>query len=370
MRPKLLFVDDEPNVRRGLQRMLWDYAEEWDIRFACDAAEALLMMDTEPFDVLVTDHNMPGASGIELIEKVQAIPDLADIPIIMLTGCNDRTLKRRALDAGATDLLSKPIDQEDLLARLNSVIRLKKSQDQLAAKNEELETLVRERTRQLEESRLEVVWRLSKAAETRDVETGNHTLRVGFYSQITAHALGLDQDFQEAILLAAPLHDIGKLAIPDEILQKQGPLTAAEFELMKTHTTIGHQILLAKYSPPKSYNLDFGGKSVGRSPFIEMAARIALQHHEKWDGTGYPSQLSGENISLEARIVAVADVYDALRSARPYKPAMSEEQAIEVLQRGKQKHFDKPAVEAFLDSLQTVRGIALDLADEFEYVAA
>lgn len=370
MKPRLLFVDDEPNVRRGLQRMLWDFVDVWDIRFACDAAEALLMLGSEPVDVLITDHNMPGASGIELIEKVQAASQWADIPIIMLTGCNDRTLKRRALDAGATDLLSKPIDQEDLLARLNSVIRLKRSQDQLATKNAELETLVRERTKQLEESRLEVVWRLSKAAETRDVETGNHTLRVGFYSQITAHALGLDQSFQEAILLAAPLHDIGKLAIPDEILQKQGPLTAAEFELMKTHTTIGHQILLAKYSPPQSYNLDFGGKSVGRSPFIEMAARIALQHHEKWDGSGYPSQLSGESISLEARIVAVADVYDALRSARPYKAPMSEAEAIAVLSKGKGRHFDVHAVEAFLDSLHVVRGIADDLADEFEYLAA
>lgn len=364
MKPALLFVDDEPQVRRGLSRMLWEFSDEWDCLFAEGAEEAIKILLEQHVDVLITDHNMPGMTGLELIVALRERPEFTSIPIIMLTGCNDRTLKRQALATGANDLLTKPVDQEDLLARIRSVLRLKAYQDELANKNHELEDLVRLRTIELEASRIEVVWRLAKIAESRDVETGFHTMRVGYYARAIAETLGQTEAFQETLMLAAPLHDIGKLAIPDLILQKPGALSPEERAIMETHCEAGYQILKAKYRPPAVHSLLAGAQQlVGISPFIEVAACVALQHHERWDGTGYPNRLSGEEIDLNARITAVADVYDALRSSRPYKAAKTEAETLAIMSEGAGSHFDPTVFRGFLQCMPLIRTIERDLAD-------
>ncbi len=361
MRPVILFVDDEPNVRKGISRMLWDQTERWDCRFAEDAESAYTQMSVEPIDVLVTDHNMPGTTGMELIRRVRSKAEWESIPIIVLTGCNDRNLKRQALEIGATDLLNKPVEPEDLMARLQSVLRLKALQDYLAQQNSHLENLVRERTVQLERSHLELVLRLSKAAEIHDADTGNHTLRVGYSSRLIAKALGFDQSFMDLILLAAPLHDIGKLGIPDAILKKNGPLTGHERHVMQQHCQIGHDILASPCLLPDCVNADPEMVSSLSSPCLSLASAIALQHHEKWDGSGYPNKLSGDEISVAARIVAVSDVYDALRSQRPYKLPLNEAAAISALVSASGTHFDPMIVEAFLEVRSKVERVTREL---------
>lgn len=370
MKPTILFVDDEGGVRRGIQRMLWEMEEEWHLLFCESGEEALMTLYREHVDVLVTDHNMPGMTGLELIEEVRKYDCYASIPIVMLTGCNDRTLKRQAIDSGATDLLHKPAEPEDLIARIKSVLMLKASRDALSSQNERLERLVAERTRQLEYSRFELVLRLSKCSQIHDFETGNHNLRVGLYSKILASNLGLDREYQETILLAAPMHDIGKLAVSDTILRKPARLDPEEMEAMRTHARIGHELLSEEVT--LNFELDsvpFGFQE-GVSPFMKMAGIIALQHHEKWDGTGYPQGLKGEEIDISARIVALADVFDALGSTRPYKKAFPHEQVIELIYEESGKHFDPSVVEAFGDSLPELERIRQRLGDEPTPLAA
>ena len=366
MIPVILFVDDEGNVRRGIQRMLWAFEDQWQIEFVDGAKPALEYMEANPVSVVVTDHNMPGMTGLEFITQIRSRPEWKSLPVVMLTGCNDRVLKRNALEAGASDLLSKPIDQEDLVARLISLVRLKAAQDKLEQQNLSLERAIEERTRQLEQSQYEIVFRLSKAAEVHDVETGNHTLRVGFSSQLVAVTLGLPRDFQTKIVLAAPLHDIGKLGVPDRILQKEGPLTPEEREIMQQHCVVGHRMLTESFRLPRFFELESVAGEIQSSPFIEMASQIALQHHEKWDGTGYPYGKAGEEIDLAARIVAVADVYDALRTKRTYKPSFSEDESVQILRKDAGSHFDEQVVEAFLDCLPIINSITEELADPAE----
>ena len=370
MKPTILFVDDEGGVRRGIQRMLWEQEEEWNLLFCESGEEALMTLYGEHVDVLVTDHNMPGMTGLELIEEVRKYECYSAIPIVMLTGCNDRTLKRQAIDSGATDLLHKPAEPEDLIARIRSVLMLKASRDALATQNERLERLVAERTRQLEYSRFELVLRLSKASQIHDFETGNHNLRVGLFSKILARNLGQDREYQDMILLAAPMHDIGKLAVSDTILRKPAKLDAEEMEVMRTHARIGYELL----SEPVTIEFELEhvpfGFQVGVSPFMKLASTIALQHHEKYDGTGYPQGLKGEEIDLAARIVALADVYDALGSARPYKVAFTPEKVIEMIYEQSGKHFDPQVVEAFSDSLPEFNKIQKRLSDENSQLAA
>ena len=364
MKPHILFVDDEPNVRRGIQRMLWEYEEEFTAEFCENADQALEYMLTHQVDAVFTDHNMPGKTGLEFLQEIKRMGKWPNLPLVMLTGNNDRNLKREALESGATDLISKPVEPEDLLTRIRNMVRIKGFQDELALQNQELERIVKQRTRQLEASRIEVVWRLSKAAETRDVETGLHTMRVGYYATAVARALNRDTDFCDHLLLASPLHDIGKLGISESILQKQGPLTPEERTEMQRHCQIGFEILRSKFSPPRLENLAVLNLPTETSPFIDMAAVIALQHHEKWDGTGYPHRLQSDEIYLGARITAIADVFDALRSARPYKAAFSEDKAVGIIREESGKHFDPHVVQAFLDSLGTIRQIQSELADE------
>ncbi len=351
---RLLFVDDEPNVLEVLRRLLDLCGEPWEGVFCTGVADALDALRREAFDVIVSDIRMPKKDGIALLEAVRGDEALSRIPIIILTGEGDRTLKRRVLDLGATDLLNKPVGREDLIARLRSAIRIKEFEDHLANQVEVLDGLVRERTRQLEKSHREVVWRLAKAGEFRDDQTGNHVARVAWCSYILARRMGRNGGFAELLFLTSPLHDIGKIGVPDKILLKEGPLTPEERAVIETHTEIGESILrqppksimMAAQAIPNGYTTD---DEALPSPLLQMATVITRSHHEKWDGSGYPDGLAGEDIPVEARMVALVDVYDALRSKRPYKPAMSNEEAVAILQKGEGSHFDPRMLESFLD---------------------
>ncbi|MBN1824876.1 MAG: response regulator [Candidatus Eisenbacteria bacterium] len=371
---RILFVDDDRYFLDGLNRTLRSERHAWEIVCAESAAEAMNRTDRIPFDAIVTDINMPGMNGLDLLRALRDREATRDTPVVILTGRAERDLKRRALDLGATDLLNKPIEREDLIARLRSVIRLKEAQDELKERNRLLDEKVRERTRELEESRLEIILRLAKAAEFRDRETGNHVIRVGCYSRILAEELGEDRDFAEAIFLAAPLHDIGKIGIPDAILNKPGPLTAREAIVMRRHSSIGADLLLRD---PLAFDRISGQHDANRFrradrsgiPILRIAAAVTRSHHERWDGTGYPDGLRGESIPLSARIVALADSWDAIRSVRPYKPARSEEETIAILRAETEAQFDPRVVEATLSAVGRFRDVEARFNDSVEKAA-
>jgi putative two-component system response regulator len=359
---RLLFVDDDVALLELFARML--EGQPWRVNFCSGVDEALEFLESHPVDTVISDIRMPGRDGFELLAAIRASERLRNIPVIILTGDSDRALKRQALDLGATDLLNKPIAREDLLARIRSALRLKSYEDRLARQVDELDRRVRERTRELEISRREVVWRLAKAAEFRDDETGNHVIRVALFSRLLAEGLGMGRDFLELIFLTSPLHDIGKLGIPDSILLKEDRLNPQERRLMEAHCVMGAEILSRA---PKAImaSAEYVGDALvgspgerGDNPLLTMASSIALGHHERWDGTGYPRGLVGAEIPLESRIVAVADVFDALTSWRPYKPPVPEQEAMRIILKGAGGHFDPDLIDVFsrcCESLLAVR---------------
>jgi putative two-component system response regulator len=365
MSKRILFVDDEPNVLNAIRRMLHGKAPDWQLVFAEGVDPALEKVAEMRFDAVVTDVNMPMKTGFDLLEALQADEKTREIPVVILTGNAEQDLKRKALDMGATDLLNKPSSTEDLIARIRSVLRLKDYQDQLKRQNEILEEKVKERTHDLAQSRIDILWRLAKAGEHRDEETGNHVLRVSQYSAILARGLGLDEKTVERIAMTSPLHDIGKIGIPDAILLKAGPLTDQERGVMKSHCEIGARILM---EAPKGVQLLAAGTEDTvpdgtANPLLDMAAEIVMSHHERWDGKGYPNGIAGEDIPISGRIVALADVYDALGSERPYKKAFPESEVLAIIDESKGHHFDPDLVVIFKRVLPELRDVQRRLAD-------
>ncbi len=350
MKKQILFIDDELSILEGLQWMLRPEQDLWQGHFVQSVDEAWVEIEQTEFDVIVTDVSMPKKDGFDLLRRLQRWAATKDIPVIILTGRADHAMKRRALEMGATDLLSKPVDAENLLARLTSALRLKAYQDELKVQKVMLEAQVKQRTAELEESWLDIVLRLGKAAEYRDEETGNHTLRVGCYCRAIGQEMDRSRDFAEKIFLTSPMHDIGKIGISDLILMKPGRLTAAERKIMERHCVIGYEILTHEpegLKPFLKWHRDYTVLRRCKNPILEMAAAIALGHHERWDGAGYPQQLKGANTPLAARIAGLADVYDALRTERPYKEAFSEEKTLAIMREEEKKHFDPEVFAAF-----------------------
>lgn len=368
MKKRILFVDDEPSVLDGLRRMLRDERGRWQMSFVGGADEALSAMRETGFDAVVSDVNMPVKGGFALLAEMRRDARTQDIPVIILTGREESSIKRQALDMGATDLLNKPVDPQDLVARIRSVLRLKSCHDELKSHNEILEQRVNERTAELAASRLDIIWRLGKAAEYRDEETGNHVVRVGYYCRTLARAMGMEPDFAETLFLASPLHDIGKIGIPDSILLKRDVLSDPEWEVMKRHCQIGGAILQNDPRPRSTRPASLGESAApfarSRNPMLAMAASVALTHHERWDGTGYPAGLEREQIPLESRIVAVADVYDALRSERPYKRAQTEAESFDIIASESGRQFDPEVYTAFEGVADEFASIRAELADD------
>lgn len=363
MKKQLLLIDDDQFVLDSLRRMLRPERNTWEVNCCSDSVAAWQQIQAAPCDAAILDVNMPHLTGLQLLERIKNTESTRDIPVVMLTGQQDRALKRQALDLGAADLLNKPAQAEDLIARIRNTLRLKAYEDELRAQNAMLEQRVDERTVELNRSRLDAIWRLGKAAEQRDNETGNHVIRVGCMSRAVAKGLGMDRSFTETLFVAAPLHDIGKIGIPDVILLKRGSLSQAEWHVMKQHCWIGAKILEEDYSSALLFRKLVSDPELAKAadrgnPWLELAASIAMNHHERWDGTGYPQGLAGEDIPIEARIVAIADVFDALMSRRPYKPPLDEDEALGIIRDSVGSQFDPQVHAAFervLSELQDIR---------------
>lgn len=328
---RLLIVDDEEANVQLLRRIL-DGAGYTSIRSTNDprAVEGLLS-EYDP-DLIFLDILMPGMDGHEVLEVIRdRTPERVYRPVLVLTSDHTHDAKRRALSGGAKDFLTKPLSPSEVRLRARNLLETRLLHRKLREHNELLEERVAERTAELEEARLQTLLCLARAAEYRDDDTGEHTKRVGRRCGVIAEALGLDARRVEDIRMAAPLHDVGKIGIPDSILLSPDRLTPEEFEVMMSHCAIGHDLL--------------SGTGV---PLLDLAAEIALSHHERWDGKGYPGALSREEIPLSGRIVSVADTYDALTSVRPYKRAWSEEEALEEIEVNAGLRYDPDVVEVFL----------------------
>jgi len=297
-------------------------------------------------DLVLIDYMMPEMNGIELAKRLRALPGYEHVPIMMVTAHDDRKVRYDALDAGVTDFLIKPVDARECMARCRNLLTLRRQQLALEDKRRLLEGMVEEATREVRDREKETLMRLARAGEFRDEETGYHLVRMARYSRLIADTIGLEREEAETIELAAPLHDIGKIGIPDQILLKKDRLDGMEWDTMRSHPLIGHEILKGS-----------------ASKYVRMGALIALGHHEKYDGSGYPNGLVSDHIALCARVVAVADVYDALTSARPYKKAWSSEEAFEFLRQQRGKHFDPHLVDAFIGVQGEVERIKGELRD-------
>lgn len=333
---RILIVDDDVRNLKLLQRLLGESGYT-SVRITDDPRTALPLFAEFAPDLIVLDLHMPGMDGFEVMAELRPwIPEGTILPFLVITGDDHGQVKERALAAGAMDFLTKPFSGTEVRLRIQNLLRVRFLQVQLARQNDELEQRVRERTQKLEETRLEILTRLARAAEFRDDDTGEHTRRVGSMSGRTARLLGCSEEESELIERAATLHDIGKIGIPDAILLKPGKLTPPEFAVMRSHTTIGARIL--------------SGSDV---PVLQTAAMIALTHHERWDGRGYPEGNLGADIPLVGRIVAAADLFDALTHARPYKRAWTREEALREVCAQAGRQLDPGVVEALLHVLQS-----------------
>ncbi|MCR9201252.1 MAG: response regulator [Planctomycetaceae bacterium] len=365
---KIMIVDDEPlNVMTFRQHLKGEGYSNFVTTE--DATKALPLVRKESPDILLLDIHMPEVSGLDILRVMGLDPALQHIPVLILTASTDPKTRRRALDLGAVDFLSKPIDPNELIPRVRNAIILKKHFDMVANEAARLEQQVERRTRQLEVTRQQLILSLARAAEHRDDDTGNHVIRVGRYAALIAREMGYPETKLPMFEQAAQLHDVGKIGIPDAILFKPGRLDPDQYELMKRHCAIGKQIIepisekefeVLKTHTRKGENL----LHVRSSPLLMLAARIAQTHHERWDGTGYPLGLSGTDIPLEGRIVAVADVFDALSSERPYKKALPRERCFEILEEGRGAHFDPDVLDAFFRCSDKIVETQLLLMDE------
>ena len=320
---RILVVDDEKYNVRALSRIL-TAAGYRAIQMTTDPATVRdLCREFHP-DLVLLDLHMPALDGVAVLEQLRAAaPPQSYLPVLMLTGDQSAASRHRALAAGATDFVTKPFEMDEVLLRIRNLLETRYLHQEISLQNQHLETRVRERTAELQDAQLDTLERLAIAAEFRDDETGRHTERVGEIAAVLASRLDLSDDEVFLIRRAAPLHDVGKIGIPDAILRKPGPLTAAEFARMQDHTTIGAQIL-----------------SGGRSRVVRMAEEIALTHHEHWNGMGYPRGLAGETIPLVGRLVMVADVFDALSSDRVYRAAWPPERVLAYIEQYAGERFD------------------------------
>jgi putative two-component system response regulator len=364
VKKQILIVDDDQRMLDALRRALHDHCDDWAMTFVSQPEAAWQRLLEATYDAVVTDVMMPGLNGLDLLERMRQTDKTKHVPVVVLTGLNDHDLKEKALNLGAVDLLNKPVEPGQLIARLRNMLQTKAYQDDLQTRNASLVAKVQRQDVDLAHSRMSVVCRLGMAAEFRDEETGNHVIRVGCYSRAVAAAMGMPRSFLEMLLLAAPLHDIGKIGVPDSVLLKPGPLDDEEWAIMQRHCEIGECILreeskavvpLFDWYAMESEAMKEAVNS--RDPMLQMAATVALTHHEKWDGSGYPQGLAGEAIPLESRIVSVADVYDALTSNRPYRAARPEEEALTIIQATVGSHFDPRVHAAFLSALPEIRAL-------------
>ncbi len=338
---KILVVDDQEANVLLLKRAL-DGAGYVSVASTMNPHEVCDLHQKNPYDLILLDLQMPGMDGFQVMEGLKEIEADGYLPVLVVTAQPNHKL--RALQAGAKDFVSKPFDLIEVQARVYNMIEVRLLHKELRHHNDLLEKRVRERTAELLENYQETIFALVRAAEFKDKDTGTHVRRIGFYCSRLSEKLGQDRHFRDTIFFASPMHDVGKIGIPDHILLKPGSLTQDEWEVMKGHTHLGAKIL---------------GSS--NSPYLRMGAEIALGHHESWEGGGYPNGLKGESVPLSARIMKICDTYDALCSERPYKPAYTHAKAVDIITRGdgrvQPEHFDPVILEAFTQDHASFREI-------------
>jgi len=335
--PQHVLIVDDSDINLILFSALVQKLDNCEAHTFFKPREALDWVKDNEVDLVIVDYMMPELDGLQFIALLRAIPTCEVVPVLMITANDQKDIRYRALNSGANDILTKPVDKVEFLARARNMLTLSEARRKLNNHAAWLADEVRKATAEIVARERETVLRLSKAAEYRDPETGAHILRMAHYSKLIAAGLGMPVEQQELLLEAAPMHDIGKVGIMDNILLKPGKLTPEEFEIMKQHANFGYELLK--------------GSS---SRVLQAGAEIAKGHHEKFDGSGYPDGISGTDIPIFSRIVAVADVFDALTSERPYKKAWTLEAAVDFLVNGSGKHFDPTCVKAFLNAWEDV----------------
>jgi len=333
----ILVVDD---VETNVDILVAILGDDYDLSVALDGPSALEYVAEEPVDLILLDIMMPEMDGYEVCRQLKKNISTRSIPVIFVTAMGEVRDETKGFELGAVDYITKPVSPPIVKARVSTQLAL---YDQ----NRELERKVQERTAELNRTRLEIIRRLGRAAEFKDNETGLHVVRMSYYAKLIAQAAGFNDEHAELLLNAAPMHDIGKIGIPDNILRKPGKLDDEEWEMMRQHTKFGAEIL--------------GDQD---SVLLQLAREIALSHHEKWNGKGYPNGLAGAEIPLESRIVAIADVFDALTNESPYKKAWPIEEAVALIERESGEHFDPALVDAFLKALPEMLEIKAQYAEK------
>ena len=345
-KPVILVVDDQPQNTKLLEAQL--VPQGYEIIKAASGEEALEKLAGNQIDLILLDVMMPDMDGFKVTRRIRQDHIHRLLPIVLVTALCETEYRVKGIEAGCDDFISKPVDKVELLARVRSLLKVKAYNDLMTDYRRDLESEVAARTEEVKHAferikvaSLETIYRLSMAAEYKDEDTGAHIKRMSLYSAAVARHKGLDESAVETILYAAPMHDLGKLGIPDLILMKPAKLDSAEWEVMKQHTVIGAKILKGS-----------------DAEFIRMGESIALNHHEKWDGSGYPNGLKGVEIPIASRIVAIADVFDALTSKRPYKVPFSDEKSLGIIREGRGSHFDPDVVDVFFaiqDEILTIK---------------
>lgn len=348
---RFLIIDDQTTTLRFLSQIVKQInkPERHEIATFQEPETALKWLHGNTPDLVLIDYKLPKLDGIETVNQIRSMHQCAAVPVVMVTAYDDRTTRHKAFDAGVTDFITKPIDHYECRARCTNLLNLRRYQLELESRNTNLQNEVSSSLEMLIARERETLFRLARAGEYRDQETGNHVLRMAKYSRIIAEYLGLNKEQCELIERAAPMHDLGKIGVSDSILLKKGRLTDDEFEAMKLHTVIGYEIL--KDSPSK---------------YLQTGATIALSHHEHYDGSGYPEGRRGDSIPIEARIVAVADVFDALTSLRPYKGPWPVNEAMSFIYQHRGTRFDPWCVAAVLENTDAFLDVHQSFQDDEE----
>lgn len=342
---KILIVDDGPKNIQVVANLLGD--KEYDLSYATSGVRALELIEENRYDLVLLDVMMPGMNGYEVCRKIKSSHLVDDLPVIFLTAKTDEDSLIEAFESGAQDYVTKPFNASELMARIKTHLKLKAFEDSQQVVIDNAMAELKLLNKEIIETQKEVIFTMGSIGETRSKETGLHVKRVAEYSRLLALLSGVDAYEADLIAMASPMHDIGKVGIPDSILHKKGKLTVEEFEVMKSHVTIGYDML--KHS---------------ERPIMRTAAIIALQHHEKWDGSGYPSAQREKNIHLYGRITALADVFDALGSARCYKKSWEDEDIFALIKEQSGKHFDPALVNLFFENLDDFFAIRTKYRDD------
>lgn len=344
---KVLIVDDESTGRTILAKIIQQAEDDVSVESFDNPINALDWLNDNHPDLIITDYRMPDINGVDLIKQIRKMPSCMDIPIMMITVVSEKSVRYDALEAGATAFLTRPIDQIECRTSCRNLLKLHEQQSIIQDRADWLARQVDVATQQIVSREQETLLRLARAGEYRDEDTGYHVVRMARYSRQIAEALSLSAKECDEIEYAAPMHDIGKIGIPDKILLKPGKFEADEWQIMQRHTQIGHAIL-----------------SDSQSRYMQMGSIIALNHHERFDGTGYPHGLTGQDIPLVARIVAVGDVFDALVSTRPYKEPWAQQDALDYLKKHAGSQFDPICVDAFFERIDSVQKIQKTFSDD------